>query len=215
MRVKDFRPSVSVFCPFCHRHTDVTVVTVRSDVHRDDMLYAWWQKSDSDIWWLGRTHCCNAAVLVHNNGDIVHPAPQPAPTDDRIPSPLHDALDEAKRCVTVRAWRGCAVLARRAIQAACVDKGAPEDKKLVDQISHLVTTGVVTKDLKTWADEVRYAGNDGAHPKDTAVSQDDAEDILKLAEQFLHVLYVAPAIAAERRAARVAAKENSEAAPGA
>ena len=43
---------------------------------------------------------------------------------------------------------------------------------------------------------MRWIGNDAAHPA-AEVTKDDAEDILKLAEQFLHVIYVAPAIAKE------------------
>jgi hypothetical protein len=49
---------------------------------------------------------------------------------------------------------------------------------------------------------VRWVGNDAAHPGGQEVLKDDAEDTLKLAEQFLHVLYVTPALAKARRVAR-------------
>lgn len=51
-------------------------------------------------------------------------------------------------------------------------------------------------------DVVRWIGNDAAHPNKDKVEREDAEDILSLAEQFLQVLYVAPAIAQTRRAIR-------------
>jgi hypothetical protein len=69
-------------------------------------------------------------------------------------------------------------------------------------LQELASNGVITKDLKEWADVVRWVGNDAAHPSKDEVNKEDAEDILKLAEQFLHVIYVAPAIAKERRAKR-------------
>jgi len=93
-------------------------------------------------------------------------------------------------------------MARRALQAACLDKGAL-GKRLIDQINDLASKGIITKDLKEWADVVRWVGNDAAHPTAEEVTQNDADDVLKLAEQFLHVLYVAPAIAKEQKAKRI------------
>jgi len=69
----------------------------------------------------------------------------------------------------------------------------------VDQIEELANEGVITSELKEWAHVVRWVGNDAAHPDSLEVTEEDAEDILKLAEQFLHVLYVTPAIARERK----------------
>jgi hypothetical protein len=92
-------------------------------------------------------------------------------------------------------------MARRSMQSACIDKGAKK-KNLVDQVDELKNNGVITNDLKEWADVVRWVGNDAAHPNKDIVEKDDAKDILELAEQFLHVIYVAPAIAKERRTKR-------------
>ncbi|MCL4504209.1 MAG: DUF4145 domain-containing protein [Deltaproteobacteria bacterium] len=110
-------------------------------------------------------------------------------------------MDEAKICLSVEAYRASAVMARRAMQSACLDKGATKDK-LVGQVAELSAKGVITHDLKEWADVVRWVGNDAAHPDKLPVVKEDAEDILHLAEQFLHVIYVAPAIALERRTKR-------------
>jgi hypothetical protein len=101
-------------------------------------------------------------------------------------------------------------MARRAIQAACLLKGASEKKPLFEQIDELARDGKITQDLRQWAHEVRYLGNDGAHPASDpaqdAVTSDDAQDALELAEEFLGALFVTPAIAAERRAKRTAKK---------
>jgi hypothetical protein len=42
----------------------------------------------------------------------------------------------------------------------------------------------------------------GSHSKSQELTKEDAEDILKLAEQFMSVIYVAPAIANEQRKKR-------------
>jgi len=92
-------------------------------------------------------------------------------------------------------------MARRALQTACLDKGASKGR-LAEQIKELADKGIITQEIKNWADVVRYVGNDAAHPEDKDVNEDDAKDILDLAEQFMHVIYVAPAIANERKKKR-------------
>jgi Domain of unknown function (DUF4145) len=140
-------------------------------------------------------------VLVLNKGDIIYPQPLPSPTDDRIPELIRNDLNEAKISYSVKAFRASAVISRRAMQSACIDKGATKEK-LVEQLHELAVNGVITNDLKEWADVVRWVGNDAAHPDNQIVTEKDAEDILHLAEQFLHVIYVAPAIAQEQRTKR-------------
>jgi len=90
-------------------------------------------------------------------------------------------------------------MARRCVQQACLKKGCKKSN-LVEQIVELTQAGHITKDIKEWAAVVRWIGNDAAHPNGQIVSKGDAEDCLELAEQFLHVLFVAPALAKARRA---------------
>ena len=130
-----------------------------------------------------------------NKGDRVYPSPLPSPTEKDIPDLIRLDLDEAKICFSSGAYRAAAVMARRAMQVAAIEKGATGDK-LVSQIHSLQQAGKITMDLKDWADAVRWVGNDAAHPNGTQVTKDDAGDVLQLSEQFLHVLYVAPALAA-------------------
>jgi hypothetical protein len=125
----------------------------------------------------------------------------PSQTDKNIPEDLRRDLDEAKLCLSVQCYRACAVMARRCIQQACVNKGCKKDN-LVGQIAELTQAGHITKDIEEWATVVRWIGNDAAHPGGQAVSKDDAEDTLKLAEQFLHVLFVTPALAKARKTQR-------------
>jgi hypothetical protein len=69
---------------------------------------------------MGMCNNCKEICLVVENGERVFPHPLPTPTDDRIPENLKIDLDEAKICFSVGAYRGCAVLARRAIQSCCI-----------------------------------------------------------------------------------------------
>lgn len=157
-------------------------------------------------WWIGICNSCQGAVLVRSRGERIYPAPQPSPSDPLIPDHLRRDLDEAKMCASVSCYQAAAVMARRSIQLACIEKGCDPKKRLVDQIVELTNQGHITKDIEEWATVVRFVGNDGAHPSKDLVSEDEAVDCLKLAEQFLHVLFVTPSLAKQRLAARKAAK---------
>lgn len=196
---------VSIYCPHCKMYTSLTPAlrTVKrrhplGRSHEEVTIPCVWEKQYNDVWWIGICNSCKNPVLVHNEGDIVYPYPLPSPSDERIPEDIRKDLDEAKKCFSVGAYRACAVMARRSMQSACINKGSAKSR-LVEQLQELADNGTITKDLKEWADVVRWVGNDAAHPGKEKVSQEDAKDILNLAEQFLHVVYVAPAIAKERK----------------
>jgi uncharacterized protein DUF4145 len=190
---------ISIYCPHCHLHTSIEPAPVEIERGYDTFhVGAIWKQAYDSAWWIGVCNYCNRPVLVQNEAITVYPHPLPEPTDANVPEIIRTDLDEAKQCFAVSAWRAAAVMARRAMQSAAIERGAVKDR-LADQIAELAIQGKITVDLKEWADVVRWVGNDAAHPGGQPVAREDAEDILKLAEQFLHVLYVAPAIAKELR----------------
>lgn len=195
--------SVSVFCPHCHRYTALSMAPAKheTDFGGTATTAALWDAGCEHKWWIGVCNNCQTPSLVLNKGDVVYPHPLPTPTDENIPMELASDLDEAKMCFAVGCHRACAVMARRCIQMACIMKGAKKTN-LVEQIRKLTASGAITKDIEEWATVVRWVGNDAAHPGRDPVTKEDAEDCLKLAEQFLHVIFVAPAIANARREKR-------------
>jgi len=194
---------ISIFCPYCHKYTSLTAATqnVSIGTGREVTVRVEWKDSNELKWWIGITNCCQSPVLILEDGNTIYPAPLPSPTDKRIPESIRQDLEEAKMCFSISAYRACAVMARRAMQSACIEKRTTKDK-LSEQLQELASNGVITKEIKEWADVVRWVGNDAAHPNAEKVTKEDADDILKLAEQFFHVLYVTSAIARERRTIR-------------
>jgi hypothetical protein len=194
--------TVSLFCPHCHKHTALSAgTTCCSTDHSIVFKDADWKSPSGDTWWIGICNGCGLPCLVKNQGEVVYPHPRPSPTDKKIPKELARDLDESKICLSVDCYRACAAMARRCIQNACLHKGTTA-KDLVGQIAELADKGVITKDIAEWATVVRWVGNDAAHPGKNDVKKEDAEDCLRLAEQFLHVISVTPAVAKARRAAR-------------
>ena len=194
--------ATSIYCPHCHKHTSLRMGrwitqdrygSAESTVARTNEM--------KNTWWIGICNACSKPVLVEGEGQTIDPSPLPSATDPSIPADLRSDLDEAKMAFSVSCYRASAVLSRRCIQRACIMKGATKHD-LVEQIKELTDNGAITKDLGDWANVVRWIGNDAAHPNATAVGKDDASDCLTLAEQFLHVLFVAPALAKAHKAKR-------------
>jgi Domain of unknown function (DUF4145) len=193
--------ATSAYCPHCHKHTALSVA--RAPYKTDwgtEYTAALWQRNNGDSWWIGVCNACGNPSLVKNEGPTIYPAPRPTPTDANIPEAIAADLNEAKMCFS-ECYRACAAMARRSIQSAALEKGIPFGD-LVGQIRALTESGIITKDIEEWATVVRWVGNDAAHPNHNPVTKIDAEDVLKLAEQFLHVIFVTPAIAKARRIAR-------------
>lgn len=135
-----------------------------------------------------------------------------------LPTPVAACLHEGQLCASVRAWNAAAVLIRRSVEEAIKDKGG-KGRTLEAKIDNLADQGKLVEDLRAWAHEVRYVGNDGAHgrkePRDrhsedeepsppipTDVSPEEAHDAIRFAEQLFHYLYIMPAQTAKARAAR-------------
>ncbi|MBI4723352.1 MAG: DUF4145 domain-containing protein [Candidatus Stahlbacteria bacterium] len=190
----------SIYCPYCYKYTYLT--------NRGG-----WSNGQTQ-YWMGECNSCHRVVLGVEEPEehTMYPLPLPKPVDERIPEPIRKDFEEALKCFSIEAYRAAGVMARRAMQSCCLDKGASEDKKLNNQIEWLFTERIITKELKDWANEVRLTGNDAAHPKkpaeDKSVTREDTKEILDLLEQFTNVLYVAPAIAEERRKSRTQDKSQ-------
>jgi len=200
----------SIFCPYCHEHTNLTIQakhTVQSDNSNILLQYQ-----------IGECNGCGKCVLILRPTTsssttssahilMVYPNPLPSAVSHTVPENISTDISEARLCLSIGAFRGAATLARRALQVICKEKGAKKDK-LADQIDELFVKNIITDEIKKWAHEIRYVGNDAAHPNDEIVSREDAEEILDLLDSMCEILYVAPAKAEKRRMVREARKEK-------
>ena len=171
----EFGDRASIFCPHCGRHTSIepALRTARA-LGGTQKIPACWAKG-SDLWWIAVCNACQEPVLVLNSGVRVFPHPRPSPTHEAIPGSIASDLSEAKLCYSVGAWNAAATMARRAIQRASVDRGAPGDRKLHAQIDHLADQGTITSEMKSWAHAIRDVGNDGAHPPESVTDAEAAD----------------------------------------
>jgi len=100
-----------------------------------------------------------------------------AKPDDRvapeIPQHIQPDFREALRCLWVDAYNATGEMCRRAIEASCVDLGAPKKEVLEDMIDWLEEKRIITPGLKEVAHKVRLGGNRCAHPN--PATQDSAQ----------------------------------------
>lgn len=183
----------SILCPSCKQHTVLSRI-----VYYDRHPFTF------DI---AECNSCVQHFLVIRDISTkkilkIYPNSLPGVVSEQIPETIKKDFEEALVCEAAGSYRGAAALARRTLQVICLEKGAPEKKKLHEQIDWLFDKNIITQDIKDWAHEVRYVGNDAAHPNATEVTKDDARDILELLESMCDVLYIAPARAAARKAKR-------------
>lgn len=188
--------SIDINCPWCKRHVALYGIALCFDKHINETFTKELKipvshETENGEWHLGACPYCKNCVLVKFDGQDMHifPRPLPSETSEEIKDSIRKDIDESKLCFSVGAYRACAVMCRRAIQQACIDKGAKNDS-LEKQIDQLESKGVITTQMKDWAHSSRFLGNNAAHPDNPEVSKGDAENILNLAEQMMKILYV-------------------------
>ncbi len=200
------------FCPYCKKlvHFSWCHTSEYSDKHIiGKYLGEYYIRNRTGTWAMAECPSCENIVLVKMEQvsdrygldklklvEII-PTPLPNPTDDRVKKEVKIDIDEAKICFSVKAYRACAIMCRRALQTICIDKGAKPDAKLDYQINQIYENGTITKNMMDWANSVRWVGNDAAHPGNEEVTHDDADNILKLTEQMANILYVTDSLSKE------------------
>lgn len=172
--------------------------------------------SDQRAWLICRcpTRLCELSFVIYDKLNDRVQSVYPYSTFDAddyhesIPQKVREDIAEAERCYHADAYRASVTMYRRAIQNIILDRIsdlAIKKKRLVDQIDVLFSNGLITKDLKETAHEIRHFGNFGAHPSDDALdntSSKDAEMIGQLTFDLIRTIYITPFQTAELRAKR-------------
>ncbi len=104
------------------------------------------------------------------------------------PDPISRDFDEAHRCLSVQAFTGAAMLARRVLEGIATDLGAT-GSTLFARLQNLQDRTLIDGRLVQWAHALRIVGNDAAHNVAEPVSADDARDALAFAQALGDYVY--------------------------
>ena len=142
-----------------------------------------------------------------------YPLGEPDDTvSEEIPVHIQADFKEALRCNFVNAYNATAEMCRRAIEASCIDLGAPVTLKVLeDKIDWLEAQRKITPFLRDVAHKIRLGGNRGAHPPEsipvaeppvvvadadlgpiTVITKEHADAIIQFTREFFHHVYVVP-----------------------
>ncbi len=117
--------------------------------------------------------------------------------DDRVAEDIPDSIKpdfrEALRCRWVNAYNATVEMCRRALEASCLEQGAPAKLVLNDMIDWVHAQGKITTPLKDMAHKIKLGGNRGAHPSDKTISETDADAVIEFTREYFQHVYVMPA----------------------
>jgi len=111
-----------------------------------------------------------------------------APSLEGLPDSVSRSLSQAHRSFSTASYDACALMCRRALEAVCKTLSA-KGNNLAQKIADLQVDGHIDTKLLKWAHGVRLVGNEAAHDVETAVSSEDARDILDLTEALLMYVF--------------------------
>lgn len=106
-----------------------------------------------------------------------------------VPELVRGSLDEAERCLSAGAYSACAVMAGRAVEGICIEKGA-KAKNLHHGLKELLDSGAIDERLFEWGNELRALRNVGAHATTEKVGREDAIDVRDFAVAICEYVFI-------------------------
>ena len=184
-------------CPYCGALSTFSCIFSTKGTHRGYIF-------PFSVW--SCHHCDRAIFITQKSSQYDHVVTErleiesifpsiESTVDERVPDGIAKDFIEAARCFNISAFKASVVISRRTIQKMCLNLGANKGEKLYEQIDQLKQAGKLHPDLADIATEIRFLGNDGAHPVDDGldeITNEDAKEILDFTAELLDDLYVRP-----------------------
>jgi cation transport regulator ChaB len=145
----------------------------------------------------------------------------PAPTHTphyKIPKEIRESLEESNRCLKGKAFTAAVMMSGRALEAVGRHfyPPTPQQKRplmLREALDKLSKGGIIDSRLHEWGLALHSDRNLAAHPSGIHFKRQDAEDVLKFANNICEYIFVLAADFKEfeeRRKDRSKTKETSE-----
>lgn len=204
-------------CPHCTKPAVIAVLETWIE-HR-------WQYRDRE-WTTARCQSCLGPLLFERLADVadgqmypwdprvlVYPT-QGGELSQAVPDTLRQTFTEAVKCMQAGCYTASVIMGRRLVEGLANLNGA-QGRTLAAKLAHLKSKGILDARLLEWSDLIKNVGNDGAHETNSAVSRQDAQEVLRFVEALVdyHYTYRAQydAFVERREASKAAAKEKGSA----
>lgn len=200
--MSDLPQSELRICEHCHNKGRMQIISEHTEDlgygDEDDEGNPYWVNEGQHVYRLLRCEGCEKLVLArgyryHDDDQMRKPFtalyPPPAEIPATIPDKVKSVLDEAKRVRNVSA-NSFGVLAGRAIERICADKGCTE-RTLEKSIEELAKRNEIPERLSKLAHQLRAIRNFGAHGGEADLTEAEvpvAEMILQAIVEYIYVL---------------------------
>lgn len=197
------KETFDVYCPSCNIFVEAKVIArgvgdCRSDavspLDEADAVY------QGDYYSVAVCRRCNGPFLVREafygvpgefetvtDEAVLYPV-SAGPKLDGLPDSIARSIAQAYRSYSTSSYDACAVMCRRSLEALCKTLSA-NGRDLARRLADLKVTGRIDERLLEWAHGVRLVGNEAAHDVETAVTAEDARDILEFTEALLTYVF--------------------------
>lgn len=193
-------------------------------LHEKTLFQPVWQIQDRDQRWQTYflcTHCAKGVTFVLSatspqaaqvgpmkvNADlfpyfVVHdtwPRAQSLAAPEFTPPLVAKRFIEGEDAYLRRRWNSAVAMYRSALDIATKGmEGVPVGKSFFMRLKWMSENGLITADIRAWADQVRVEGNDALHDEDE-FDERDAVSLRYFTEMFLRYVFELPGKVAEFR----------------
>ena len=105
-----------------------------------------------------------------------------------VPRSIRTAFDEATVCFKAKAYTASAIMCRKTLEGLCDEHGVKE-KNLSLSLKKLKGVEVIEARIFEWAETLRTLGNEAVHGVSSAISPQDAKDILEFTEALAEYVF--------------------------
>jgi len=138
------------------------------------------------VTWVICPICSHGSVLDYDG--ITYPPPKFGDSLQGLPTEVAQAYEEARNCMSVKAFSSCTLICRKILMHVAVDKGDTAGKKFAEYIDYLRSGGYTTSVMNDWVEKIREGGNESTHEIPSA-SEEKAKNVLLFTIQLLRNVY--------------------------
>ncbi|TES87991.1 MAG: DUF4145 domain-containing protein [Dehalococcoidia bacterium] len=135
--------------------------------------------------WVLCTDCGYGSVL--NDGSL-YPSMLFGPIIEGLPQEVKEAYQEARNCMSVRAYTACELLCRKILMHVSVEKGAKEKETFASYLTFLSEQGYITPPMTKWVSLIREHGGKATHLIEKPEKK-RAESTLMFTAELLRLIY--------------------------
>jgi hypothetical protein len=153
------------------------------------------QEGPPGQWTLAKCPRCSMPMLAVqvDYGDGFDPPSRVFPPKSRelgyaVPEPIRIAFSEAQVCFRAKAFTASAIMCRKTLEGLCSEHNIRE-RSLSASLRKLKENGTIEARLFEWAEALRTLGNEAAHGVNSAITAQEAKDIIEFTEALAEYVF--------------------------